>query len=254
MEKIKLTKEEINFIVEKYKDNTRGQVVELFKEKFDKTITQNMIMNCVRVYGDYKKDRRKFKNEHLEYFKEIYKEHTIKECSELLKKKFDVDFSVSSLRSATHTYHILSGRDTRFKKGQKMTSEMYEKCKNTMFKKGKKPFNAYPIGHEISYKGYIYVKIKDDLFTNPHDWFKNWKAKSRIIYEQNFGPIPDGYQVIFADGNNRNFEPDNLILASNRELCYMNHAKLYIRDEQKLNKQTINIAKLKLKIYDKKRS
>jgi hypothetical protein len=42
-----------------------------------------------------------------------------------------------------------------------------------------------------------------------------WRPKHHLVWESHHGqPIPKGHAVIFGDGNNRNFDPDNLILVS----------------------------------------
>lgn len=253
MNQKRYSKEEINFIVENFKNHTALETSKLFAEKFNKEIKLSAVQNINFRYSTTKKQIKKFFPEHIEFLKEQYKKHTIEECIKLLKEKFNLQTTEKSLRSILSNYKIYSERDTKFKTGHKLSPEQYEKCKSTMFKKGKKPFNAYSVGTEIDYKGYIYIKTNDELCIERGDWFKNWTPKSRLIYEQHHGPIPDGYQVIFADGNNRNFEIDNLILASKREICCMNREKLYIKNEAKLNKQTLTIAKLNLKIYDKKK-
>lgn len=119
------------------------------------------------------------------------------------------------------------GFESRFKvnrpgwnKGKKqteyMTAEQIERTKATRFKKGQDPHNTVPIGTErISKDGYVEIKIrhlKDGSANN-----KNFVSKHRMIYEQNFGPIPKDCNVEFIDGNRLNFEPSNLILRSKNE-------------------------------------
>lgn len=120
-----------------------------------------------------------------------------------------------------------------------MSPEQYEKCKATMFKKGNIPANHRPIGSERidNRDGSILIKIQDGHLQ------KNWMSKSRYIYEQAHGKIPKGYKVIFADGNNRNFDLDNLILVSNAEELIMNQRKLMSNDAE-FTKTGVVIAKV----------
>lgn len=248
--KISYSKEEIDFIVEKYKDHQRAEVAKLFKEKFNREIKSQDVANTAYRYATYKKEVKKINEEHVEYLKDIYQKYKLEDCKKMIEEKFGISTTLSSLRSILHKYKIYTERETKFQKGNKLSPEHYAKIQATMFKKGKKPFNAHPIGHEINCKGYIWVKVADDLYETRGDWMKNWKPKSKIIYEQHHGPVPEGHQIIFADGNNRNFDIDNLIAVSKREICYMNKTGLYKIDKRKLNKQTVQIAKLDLKIYD----
>lgn len=96
-----------------------------------------------------------------------------------------------------------------FNKGRKqteyMSAESIERTKATRFKPGLKTHNRVPVGTEREAKdGYIQVKVRD------HAGNKNYEFKHRIVYEENFGPVPAGHIVEFIDGNVRNFSPDNL--------------------------------------------
>jgi hypothetical protein len=103
-----------------------------------------------------------------------------------------------------------------------------------------------PIGTEINREGYLKVKIK-----NGYDE-KNYKSKHVLVWEEANGPIPEGHVVIFADRNKENFDLDNLILVSKKELCWMNHNKL-IQSEKDLTKAAAVVAKIKILIADRER-
>lgn len=119
-----------------------------------------------------------------------------------------------------------------------MSPSQYKKCKPTMFKKGNIPANRRPIGSErIDPRDGVLIKIRDGYKT------RNWIAKSRYIYEKAHGKIPVGHKVIFADGNNRNFDLDNLVLVSNAEELIMNNKKLFKQDKV-LTKLGATVAKV----------
>lgn len=113
-------------------------------------------------------------------------------------------------------------------KGKKWEEYMSEKGKHnslkTVFKKGNIPHNHRPVGSErINVEGYSEIKIKE-----PNKWI----LKHRYIYEQHYGKIPDGYNVMFADKNRQNFDIDNLILVSKHEDLIMNRKKLIYEDKE----------------------
>lgn len=127
-----------------------------------------------------------------------------------------------------------------------MSPEQYKKCQATMFKKGNIPANRRPIGSErLDKNGYILIKIQDGHKT------KNWTRKHRYLYEQAYGNVPKGYKVIFADGNNRNFDLENLILVSDAEELIMNRNKLFKKDTE-LTKAGVVVAKLLDKVNKRK--
>jgi hypothetical protein len=104
------------------------------------------------------------------------------------------------------------GEKYRFKKGHKthnkgvaMSSDVYERVKPTMFKKGDKPHNTQPVGTihwraDKEGRSYAYIKIADC----------DWRLMHRVVWEQHNGPIPPGHVVRFKDGNTMNYDITNL--------------------------------------------
>ena len=131
-------------------------------------------------------------------------------------------------------------------KGKKVSPETYAKCQPTMFKKGHRPATTAPIGADtVTGKGgYVFVKIDDDP-TVPSR--KNWKQKHHLIYEKHYGPIPEGHIVIFLDGNNRNFDPENLRAISKATNARMNQNHLRFK-ERELTDTGANVAEMLTKM------
>ena len=81
------------------------------------------------------------------------------------------------------------------------------------FKPGQKPHTWQPIGSErVTKEGYLKRKMTDTGYP-PRDWVE----VQRIVWEEHFGPIPDGHVVLFRDSNKLNFDPGNLELISRAE-------------------------------------
>lgn len=129
-----------------------------------------------------------------------------------------------------------------FNKGKKwsdyMSEESQEELRKHLFKKGNKVHNSRPIGSERFDKDY-YVVVK---VAEPN----KWQLKHRYLYEQKYGKIPKGYNLIFADGDKYNFDLDNLVLVSNAELLIMNKKGLY-----KKNKELTKTGSLVAKVINK---
>lgn len=173
---------------------------------------------------------------------------TLKELTQRFNKEFNTNLSENAIANQKTKLGIRSGIvGGQFQKGlvpwnkgkkNTMSPEQYEKCKATMFKKGNVPANRRPIGSErIDKNGYILIKIQDGHRT------KNWTRKHRYLYEQVYGKIPAGHKVIFADGNNRNFDLSNLVLVSSAEELIMNQRNL-ISEEAEFTKTGAIIAKV----------
>ena len=99
------------------------------------------------------------------------------------------------------------------------------------------------LGTEIINDGYVYVKVK-----HPDVWI----AKHRMLWERNNGPLPNGYCVIFADCNTRNFDESNLIKVSREELSYLNSHNLRFNNPE-YTKVGINIIKVIIKTKERQK-
>jgi len=138
------------------------------------------------------------------------------------------------------------GKTYQFKKqnvpynyGQKMSTELYDKCRRTMFKPGHKPGNIKKVGAiRIDHEGYTYVKIAD----------ADWRLKHRVVYENVNGPVPANHVVIFKDNNMHNFDINNLQLISQADNMLRNTIHQYPEQIQELIKLK---NKLKKKINEK---
>ncbi len=91
-------------------------------------------------------------------------------------------------------------------KGKKMRPEIYDKLAPTMFKSGHMPINHRPVGSErVNVDGYVEIKVAEP---------RKWKLKHRVVWEEQNGPIPRGYNIQFRDGNPLNVQLDNLYIIS----------------------------------------
>ncbi|WP_370214815.1 HNH endonuclease signature motif containing protein [Mesoflavibacter profundi] len=112
-----------------------------------------------------------------------------------------------------------------------MTPEQKQQFLKTSFKKGQQPHNTKQPGYQrYTPDGYIEVRVKEGGFMLKH----------RLIYEKLKGAIPKGYNVVFKDGDKRNFNIDNLECISSGELMRRNSISNYppvLRQSMRLIKQ-----------------
>ena len=171
-----------------------------------------------------------------------------KDLLTMFNKRFDTDISFNQLCGTMKRYQIRNGVNGQFQKGHipytKGKKGITLGGRETQFKKGNMPHNHLPVGTErIAFNDYIQVKVAEP---------KTWKGKHVVIWEQVNGPVPEGHVVIFGDGNKRNFDLDNLILVSKKQLMAMNTNGL-IQDNAELTRTAIIVADLYLKIGEMKR-
>lgn len=198
----------------------------------------------------------KYSAEEHQFLIDNVKGITLKELTRRFNEKFNTNVSENAISNQKTKLGIRSGiLGGQFPKGHipankgkkgYMSPEQYEKCKATMFKKGNVPANRRPIGSErYNSRDGILIKVQDGQLQ------KNWMPKGRYIYEQAHGKIPEGHKVIFADGNNQNFDLDNLVLVSNAEELIMNRNKLF-KQNKHLTKAGVAVAKVINKVNKRK--
>ena len=198
----------------------------------------------------------KYTDEVVNFMIKNYKGKDNIELAILLNKKFNLNLNNDSVSNAKSRILKKYGINLRtninrgcfvkgqisFNKGKKwdeyMSKKGQENSKKTCFKKGNIPQNHREVGSErVNVDGYLEIKVEEPNV---------WNLKHRVIYEENYGTIPEGYKVIFADGNKKNLDINNLILVSSAEELHMNRDKLRFNDTE-LTKTGLTITKIKLK-------
>lgn len=105
-------------------------------------------------------------------------------------------------------------------------------------------YNRKPIGTEsISHGEYLSYKVGDG----------EWELKHRALYKQYYGEIPEGYVVIFANGNKKDFSKENLIAIDRNKLKIMNRFNLIKEDIEATKTGTI-IADIIIKTQELKKN
>ena len=129
-----------------------------------------------------------------------------------------------------------------------MPPEIYEKCKQTMFKKGHTPANRMKVG-EYTYTtdGYLKLKVKDEGTQNERFVFVH-----RKVWEEHNGPIPPGHKIIFLDGNKDNCDISNLAMVDNAEALEMYRRNLRT-DDTELTRTGLAVAKINIAARKRKR-
>jgi len=161
------------------------------------------------------------------------------EMTKLFNKRFGLRISLKQLETLTYKHRILNGVG-KWRPGHVPAN----KGKTHPSRQG----NYKPVGSERIDCGYIVVKVSSRKYAGN----RNWKRKHEAIWEKANGKVPKGHVVIFADGNNRNFDLDNLLPVSRGELFVMNRLGLISADKD-LTAVGKTIADIKLLIGKRKR-
>ena len=187
----------------------------------------------------------KWSDEEKDYLREITSGRHYKEIVELMNAKFEYEFNLGQIKGAIARYKLNTGFTGYFPKGNipfNKGTKGIMKANKTSYKKGNIPQSYKPVGTErITKDGYTEIKVKDPNV---------WKLKQRLIYEEHYGEIPKGYVVMFSDRDKSNFDINNLILISRKQLRILNQNYL-IKDDPELTKSGIILADLLIKINEK---
>lgn len=247
------------------------ECVDALNERFNAHFTRGQIQNYKNnhrilsgkncwEFVDHKKHQ-KFPEEIRIFIQENYKGTGHKKMSEMIKKKFDYDMTAKQVKGFYANNHLDSGLTGRFEKGsvpknkgkkqtEFMSLEMIERTKATRFKNGQMPHNTDPIGTVKALKdGYLWLKIDDKL--KPKRKKDNWKPLHHFMYQFYHGPIPDGYDVMFLDGNKRNFDKDNLEIVTKAERLYLNRHG-FISSNPAITRSGLVLSRMMTKAYKRK--
>ena len=189
---------------------------------------------------------KKYTDEMIEFLKEVTPQKTYKEITELFNRRFNLDVTAEKIKSLLSRKKICTGtRGCLYKKGKvpwNKGKKGYMGANKTSFKKGHKPKNWRTVGSErIDTESYTLIKIAEP---------KKWALKHRIIWEEfNKKKVPRGSVIIFADGDKTNFNIENLICVSRKELRVLNKCSL-IKNDLELTKTGLNVAKIRIKLAE----
>lgn len=174
-----------------------------------------------------------YTEEERQFLKNHSPKLTRRELTDRFNERFGTRQSVQSIISICSALKYKCGNDGRFKKGQKswckgikkeewlshMSDESLEKIRKGQFGYGRKRDEGYPVGHELWRNGYLMVKVTDD--TNV-PCSQRWQFKHILIWEKHHKKkVPAGCIVIFKDGNNTNFNIENLLMISRKQSAVM---------------------------------
>lgn len=170
---------------------------------------------------------------------------------ELIKEQLGLEYTQKQIKAYYKNHKLNSGLTGHFVKGQashnkgkKMSPEVYEKAKGTMYKVGNRPHNTNEVGEIVKTSdGYYKIKVAE-----PNVWefchIKAWKEKN--------GEIPKGMMVCFKDGNKENWNAENLMLITKSENAVMNQLKLRF-DRAEATESGLLVAKLYCEVQKRRK-
>lgn len=184
-----------------------------------------------------------YTDEERAFFVEYVPGHTYKEIQTAFIARFGWNITTSQIKGYIGNHKLNTGKTGQFvkgqkahNKGQKMPTEVYQKAKGTMFKKGNIPVNHREVGStRINTDGYREIKVAEP---------NKWSLLHRFKWQQAYGPIPKGHCLVFKDNDPLNCELDNLLLVTRNELKELNRYGLNTA-EGEYKETALNLVKMK---------
>lgn len=107
-----------------------------------------------------------------------------------------------------------------------------------------------PVGSERMGKdGYVMVKVKE--WPDVPQSKDNWRFKHHVVWEQANGrPLPDGWTVMFADHDKRNFDPENLVAVPRKYVGQLNNPDLPSYSDRETLEACIALCDLRSAVRD----
>ena len=188
----------------------------------------------------------RYTDEQKEWIRQNYRGKSNKELTDVFNYVFHTCVTVKMIKSYKGNHGLSSGLTGRFTKGHVPANKgkkgvCAKGSEKTWFSPGVLPPNTDPVGTEkLLADGYIWVKV-NNVPKAPKK--VNWKQKHVLLWEDMYGPVPDGHCLLFLDGDRTHIELSNLELISRKTLAVLNKRGL-IRKNSDLTRSGIQIAKL----------
>lgn len=212
------------------------ELTDQFNKAFNVDYTKSAIWHKVNriIEGGIVRDehkmisRVKWTNEMIEWLKDHFEDDSYNRLAIKMNSIFNVKVTGSSLEHKVTRLGL---------KKSKESIKRFILPNKGCFQKGHIPPSYNEPGTEVVRRdGYTWVKVEGGM-----------RQKARLVYEQHHGPIPPGYNVLFADGDKSNFDINNLVLVSNAELGTINKQGLLYKGCGEATKCGITIAKIMIR-------
>lgn len=207
---------------------TLTELMDALKINFGVDVNRNSLkawfrrtMGITTIYGTHE-----FTSEEIEIIKKYYPDNGSAKTAEVINDILRTNRTAQSVLAAANKHGIKVSKD-------------YLRSKNQIAGKNMSKLITRPSGtvrKEQKNNGYVYrMKTADG----------RWQTAGKVIWEQANGPIPKGFKLIYLDGDNSNYQLDNLYLADYKTQYQVIRNKHYKSGDPEIVKSIIKFYELR---------
>lgn len=220
------------------------------------TVTAHMSDRGISRYVE----KTEWPQEKVDWFKSFVPGHAESEISAEHERIYGKPLTEGQIGNAKTRFGVKSGtHGGRFEKGSVpankgrtwdeigFDAEMQERMRKNCFKKGDvcPKGRSIPLGTERVEARDGYVEVKVSYRSSRPGKNDCWRTKHRLVWEEANGkPVPPYTMIVFADGDKRNFDPENLVAVPRRQWAVISQQGIPYWDAESLN-FAMNVAKLR---------
>jgi len=224
----KYTNAEIEFLQKNKPYFTSQELYVLFQDKFDSGHTLESVKSKLKHIGIRKVNE--YGEEQYDFLRKYGGKLTTKELTKKLNARFNSSHSEQSVRTITKRLGVTKDKET-------IANERIERSK-------------VAIGDSAWANGYEYIKVREGT----GNFYKNYERKCRIVWEEKYGKLPKGWQVVFLNGDKTDCRIENLMAVSNQITARManGRGRSMWSENAEITKSAIAVCKLEQTIKDNK--
>lgn len=221
MRKNGYTSDQVAFLAEHIKNISYLDLTEAFNAHFGTNKSKDALKHACYSYNMHSNFRHKsggrshYTSEQVTFLAVNVEGISYRALAEMFNAHFGTNKTARSIRDECIKREMRNGRSGCFQKGN---------TPKNRFPVGNTPPNKHPVGYERVERDFVFVKVAEPDV---------WRQKHLAVWEQQNGPLPNNAIVIFADGNKRNFSPENLIQITKSQFSFLNSHKLLFKDEDR---------------------
>ncbi len=208
-ERWRVTKEHHDFIKKHQAHITREEMTKMFNDAFGLSVSESKVASYAKRHGMLRVITPLIhKPEHLQYLKDNHGLLPRSQLTDKFNQHFGTSFTAKDIKTV---------------------------CRRLGLKMKKVRRNYLPVGTVRQHGKFLCIKTEEPDV---------WESMHKYVYEQEHGPMPDGFIIMFADGDRHNVDIDNLVCVPHDASWIINKGGVAKTDNPELNRAVMLTASL----------